>query len=402
MTSVLVFGNYRPSITVVRSLGRAGYHVIVGLGKDTSFAERSKYCAEIWPHPPIRNSESFIQALIEFVRARPDLSLLFPVHQTSVALIARNRHRLPDTATPVIADPTIVETCLDKIRMFELATSVGAPLEPFAAVSNLAALDAAVDDIGFPSIVRPIGSGPERLPGGKKAAICPDKRILNHEFSSWPAGHAKLLVQRFAPGPRHNVYFAAREGEILGRVEVVIHRTDQMDDTGFAVEGMSVTPSAALDRYSEALIRALKYTGVGCLQFVNRGEGEFHFLELNPRLGANYVIVDYCGLDLAVMACDLATGRYKKNTEVVQDYPAGVRYAWTFGDIRGLRNARAQAEISLLDSILWSGRALVSGLRADVHLTWSIRDPMPTLHLYAHWAPFGIGRRFFARDLSRV
>ena len=404
MSSVLVVGNYRPSIPVVRSLGRAGLSVIVGLGGDTSFAERSRYCSEAWSHPPIRDSDVFIQALAEFLANRPDITLLFPVHQTSVKVVARSIDRLPDSVIPVGADPEVVATCLYKTRMFTIAESAKVPLQPYASVSGLGEFESAIDRTGFPTIIRPIGCGPERLPGGDKAVICRDRADLQREFSEWPIGHDQLLVQKYAPGPRHNVYFAAKHGRIIGRVEVVITRTDRLDGTGYAVEGISVSPDPLLDIYSRSLIDALGYEGVGCVQFVRTGGGDYHFLELNPRLGANYAIAERCGLDLARLACRIAreTAEISADTKALPEYPAGLRYAWTFGDIRGLRKTRAQGGISVWESTRWAARALKSAIRADVHLTWSLRDPMPTLCLYAHWAPFGIGKRLFAGDSARV
>lgn len=400
--TVLVVGNYRPSLGVLRSLGRAGYRLVVGRDPEFSFVERSRYCAETWSHPPMGDPESFLAALVDFLQSRPDVSMVFPVQQWAVILLARHWDRLPASVTLVNVPRPTVETCLDKARMFALAELSGVPVEPFAAAGSLAELGQVVDAIGLPVIIRPIGSGPERLPGGKKALICPDRAAWERELPTWPAKHRQLLVQRFAPGPRHNVYFAARAGRILGRVEIVVLRTDRPDDTGFAVEGISVAPDPALDRYSAALVEALEYTGVGCLQFVRRKQGEFHFLELNPRLGANYLIAERCGLDLARLACDIATGDIGPHFDAILNYPAGIRYAWTLGDFLGLGQARAQREITVLEACRWGARALYCAIAAHVHLTWSVHDPRPTLYLYALNAPFGLDKLLVRRDRDRA
>src|SRR2546422_598543 len=51
--SVLLLGNYRPTIALVRALGRAGQQGIVGLGGGEGGAEHSPYASEGWGHPPV-------------------------------------------------------------------------------------------------------------------------------------------------------------------------------------------------------------------------------------------------------------------------------------------------------------------------------------------------------------
>ena len=389
--SVLLIGNYRPSITVVRSLSRAGHRTIVGDAGDGSMAERSRHCDEVWPHPPLKSGGSFLSALREFVTSRPDVSILFPVQERAVAWFAANRERLPPGPAIACAASDVVATCLDKPRMLRITREVDVPHEPFVCAEDRSSVVAAAQEIGYPCIVRPDGTGPEVLTDGRKALICRDPTELETGLPSFPEGHASLLVQRFAPGPRHNVYFAAREGKVLARVEIRILRTDRLDGTGYAVEGISVSPDASLTRHCDALVRRLAYTGVGCAQFVNPGGGGLHFLELNPRLGANFVVVDRCGLDLPRIACDLAIGRTDRDPPADFRYPVGVRYAWTFGDLQALMRARRRGEIGGLEALHWLLRAVRAGVRADAHLTWSWRDPSPTLALYRHWAPFGWG-----------
>src|SRR5262249_50722688 len=156
-----------------------------------------------------------------------------------------------------IVDPGIIETCLHKTRMFVLAQQVGVTVEPYAAVTSAGDLHRAATNVGFPCIVRPIGSGPERFSDGRKAVVIPSPQALRDQFNDWPAEQPELLIQHYAPGPRHGIYFAARRGRILARLEVISERTDRADGTGFAVEGTTAAPDPALQRYADALVDRL-------------------------------------------------------------------------------------------------------------------------------------------------
>jgi ATP-grasp in the biosynthetic pathway with Ter operon len=201
-----------------------------------------------------------------------------------------------------------------------------------------------------------------------------------------------MIVQRYVEGPRHNVYFAAGHGRILAAVETMILRTDRPDGTGFAVEGVTVAPDARLHLYSETLIASLGYSGIGCIQYLVPPRGEPHFLELNPRHGAAMAIARHCGLDLTLAAIDLAA-RGDWRPDPVHRYPVGRRYAWTSGDLNAWRLAAAGGSIGNRETLRWLLRSLVGALRADVHLTWSLRDPLPTLAAYANQLPVGRLRR---------
>ena len=87
--------------------------------------------------------------------------------------------------------------------------------------------------------------------------------------SSPPQSVVASHVEAHVSGPRHNVYFAARDGVWIDGVEVRAVRTDRLDDTGLAVEGVSVAATPALTEATAALLRVLGYTGVGCAQYLS-------------------------------------------------------------------------------------------------------------------------------------
>jgi len=395
--TVLLIGNFRASVSVVRSLGRAGYRVLVAVSDEPSFAELSRYCSGHVPQPVMETPETFVAGVKTLLEVHPEVTRLFPVDQERVALMARCRDSLPPQLTPVMADSSTVELCLHKTRLFGLAEQLDIPVARYALASDCQSVASTADDLGYPCIVRPAGDGPKMLPDERKAIIARGRDTLAQQIPDWPEGHEALLVQRYLPGVRHGVYFAALGGRILARVEVTTGRTDRRDGTGYAVEGVSVAPDPNLHVFSDRLVAALGYTGIGCLQFLRRPDGSFHFLELNPRIGGNGAIAVKCGLDMPLLACDLATGRHDRLPREPWTYPAGLRYTWTFGDIQALRKARQNRELTWRDTCQWAGQILASAVRADIHLVWSLRDPLPAIATYAYWAPFGLGRWILSR-----
>jgi len=326
--TVLVVGNYRPSLMVVRSLAKAGYRVVVGGGGNRPIVELSRYAAETWEHPRIEGGGTdFIDALEQCLSERPDISFVYPISEHAVVCLCRHLHRLPARVKAVMAPPSVVETCLDKPKMLKVAADLGIPQGDFGIVRSRTQLIDSADAIGYPCVVRP--TKPLMIPFRKKASICSTAESIREQFRRWPETQETLLVQRYVPGDRHNLYFGAREGEILGGVEVKILRTDREDGTGLAVDGVSVEPTRAICEHSRKLLEQLKYTGVGCVQFIVSEQQACtpFFLEVNPRLGANSVIAQHCGLDLPVLALDLARGVHIEARDFFPPRLIGKRYA---------------------------------------------------------------------------
>ena len=76
------------------------------------------------------------------------------------------------------------------------------------------------------------------------------------------------MLQKFAPGERHNCHIAADRGRILAYFQQKVLRTDELDGTGIGLDGVSVPVSPALRDYCERLVEALGYHGIGCIQFM--------------------------------------------------------------------------------------------------------------------------------------
>lgn len=397
---VMVLGTYRPAVTAVRALARRGRRVVVGRepnprdAEGSSGVEVSRYTARVWDHPSIDDADAFLDALARELGHHDEPVYVLPVGELAVIAVAGARALLPENCRVAAPPAETVALCIDKARCLDAAQAAGLPLLPREVVRSHDELLAVAARLA-PLVVKPIASRSRLL--GHKAVLCRSKEEVVRQFPTWPAGHDRVLVQRLAQGSRHNLYFAAQDGRLLDCVEVLITRTDRRDGTGLAVEGRTRPVSRGLLAQLERLVAHLRYTGVGCAQFlVAPGADDGAFLELNPRLGANYVVVDRVGLDLANLAVDLAAG-LPVGQSGVREPRRGLTYAWTFGDIHGLGHAIKQEGITLSEALAWAGRIAWVALRADVHLTWCWRDPLPTLATWWSRLALPAWRRLVAR-----
>jgi len=395
-TAVLLLGNYRPAVSLARSLKPLGYRVVVGLGGGEGGAQYSRFADESWDHPPLEDGrEPFLAALCAFLHARADIRVVFPVAEPFVRLVAAERARLPADRIYAVPSPAIVERALDKVAAYAVARSVGVPVAPYALAHGPAELARRCEEVGYPVFLRPLDST-NRL-GGRKGLIVASRDELARIVPRWPGPDTALLVQHRVNGTRHNLFFAARDGKLVRVLETRIARTDAPDQTGLAVDGETVAPSDDLVRFTERLAVALGYSGVGLAQYlVDREAGAVFFIELNPRVAGSHAIAEAAGLQLGYLSIVLAAPGAPE-IPFVAGVP-GLRYAWTYGDLRGLV-AALHAGLPRRDALRWAWGMVRACLRADVHMTWWWSDPLPTLALFARTLP--LADRVLGRPPSR-
>ncbi len=376
--AVLVVGNYRPTLSVVRSLGRAGHRLIVGVERMGAYAERSRYASGVWPHPDLRDGPAFGAALLDYVAEHPDLDALFPVSGLAIMRVCEVFDRLPPGLAAAMPHPRLVELCDHKTKLLEMADELGIPYPRFAYVDDLDGLKSAAARVGLPLVVKP-AIAEERL-FGEKAAIFKEQSAFNRTFREWPPGQGALLVQRYAEGPRHNLHFAAKDGRLLRCLDSISLRTQRPNGSGLTVESVAVPTPPKLRAWCADMLGAMRYTGIGCLQFlVDPKDDGAAFLEINPRVAAGYGVAQAAGLDMPTLALDLSLGReVPALADAEAGYRYGTRYAWTEGDIAGLKLAWRGGEIGTAKALAWLGRIAKSALRADAHASWTKADPRPT------------------------
>ncbi len=381
--SILLLGNYRPALEVARTLRASGYRVIMGKRGGEGFSEYSRFVEEAWDHPPVESDAlGFQVSLTKFLAERNDIQLVMPISESFVMFFADRMPTLPGGVTLVSPRADLVKTCSDKVAMLYTAVEQDVPVLPCAVLVAESDNDALGREVGLPLVARPLSPGAKF--GDKKAIIIESWPDYQQFVSTWCKPDNPILIQRRAIGRRVNVFFTARDGELINTLQTFIRRTDFLDGTGYAVDGVTMATSPALLQDCEKLAQALDYTGIGLAQFiVDPKTGERCFLELNPRVAGSQAITEQMGFEMSRIAVDLALGVEPTPPKRLRTIRSGFRYAWAYGDLRGLRAAYGRGEIGVGGAARWVAKLLWTSLWADHHMTWVWHDPKPTLMLFA-------------------
>jgi predicted ATP-grasp superfamily ATP-dependent carboligase len=399
---VLVLGDYRQTVTVVRSLGRAGFEVTLGTDDPYSSAALSRFVSDVWLYDNA-TPQRFCNSLEAFLRnERPDF--VFIIGESQLRRLIDAAPRFEPLSTWVNPDFDTVARCFDKGAMYELAPRLGIPTVPWVRFTDAGDWRRRALAMGYPVVVKRKDSSGQVLE--RKALIFRDAAQLEPFLAALPREQdpGSLVLQKFAPGQRHNCHLAAADGQLLAYFQQKVLRTDEPDDTGIGVAGVSVPPSPELRAHCEAMTQALRYTGIGCIQFmVDERSGSAAFLEFNARMDSTAALPYRMGLDYPLLGMQLAAYRKARAAghadaksllpePLAPDYPAGEAYHWLYGDLKACLGELRHGGVGLRRLADWmldmARRSLTSH-----HLTFDWRDPLPTLHMF--W------RRFLEAPLRR-
>ena len=375
---VLVLGDYRQTVTIVRSLGRAGFEIVLGTNELHSSTAQSRYVSDVRVFDDSME-DRFLDELEAYLRReKPDY--VFPVGEHQARCIVRATERLMPLSTWVMPDPSTVLRCFDKRALYALTPTLGIPTASWCEYTSFENWSRAAREMGFPVVVkRKDSSAPIKQ---KKAIILRTPEafdLLLAELQSEP-DTASLVLQKFASGQRHNCHIAADRGRIVAFFQQKVLRTDELDGTGIGVEGVSVPISPDLRAYCERLVGALGYHGIGCIQFmVDEKKGTVAFLEFNPRMDSTVALPYRLGYDYPRIAVEIAA--HDAPAPITRLYPAGEHYHWLYGDAVSWLDCHKHRRKNGAELLRWALN-MVWSAATSYHLTWDARDPIPTLHLF--------------------
>ena len=187
----------------------------------------------------------------------------------------------------------------DKITAKQAAKDSGIPVVPGSngGVATVEEAMEAAEGIGFPVLIKAAAGG-----GGRGMKVAKDKDALAEAVMSAQTeaaaafGDGTVYMERYLQKPRHIEIqvIADSHGNVchLGERDCSLQRRHQK----VLEEAPSpVIDAAARDKIGMIVVNAIKsigYLGVGTIEFLYE-DGEFFFIEMNPRLQVEHPVTEY-------------------------------------------------------------------------------------------------------------
>ena len=241
--NVLVVGEYRQTVTVVRSLHRAGMRITFASPDSDSPTRRSRGVRR-WVKLEETTAERFCEQLEARLRGDPH-EFVFLVGESPLRRFLARSATLEPLAIWVQPSADAIRTCFDKSALYGLLARTTVPVLPWAQVTGAEECRASAARIGFPLVVKNLDSS--ATVRGRKALICRGPAELE-EFLAAPGcerGQQPLVMQKFQPGVRHNCHVAAADGRLLAYFQQKVLSTTEPDVQKRCSTAASITQSCA-------------------------------------------------------------------------------------------------------------------------------------------------------------
>ena len=390
-TVVVTCGEQRSALALTRSLGRAGYRVIVCSSHRSPLAASSRHATSVTRVPDSSGDpEGFVAAVARLTESS-GAGMLIPMTDSACTAIIRHRDVLGAVRIPLPPSEAYLAIS-DKRSLFERARALGlrTPAQQLVpSAEGTAGLE--LDTLRFPIVLKPSRSvattdeGRLLKVGVTHAASESQLRGL---LTAYPPEAYPILLQQRVIGPGVGQFFLVDEGQPIAEFAHKRLR-EKPPSGGVSVYRESIPIDRALADQSMALLRSYGWQGVAMVEYkLDSTTGDAYLMEVNGRFWGSLQLAIDAGVDFPRLLVDLTSGRA---VEPVRSYRTGVRSRWWWGDVDHLllRLRRPADSLALDDSAPGRSRVVFDfvklwrpGDRAEV---LRLSDPRPFLRETANW-----------------
>lgn len=332
MVRVLVLdGQQRSALAVVRSLGRNGVQVFVADTQVPSLAGVSRYAHSQLQYPNPQSSPSnFVTWVHETVREL-NIDHVFPASDITTMLLAADRNW--ECRNRVLCAPAdAYERVTDKHRLLETARRSGVLAPSSVTANSLQEVEQNLRTAKFPLVLKPARS--RVLIGDKIIAtsVCIAKSLpeaLAYARAQHWIGIIPCLLQEYVEGCGAGIFAFYWNGK---PVAWFAHRRirEKPPQGGISVLSVSEPVDSRLRDAAERLLNEAKWNGVAMVEFRVSPGGVPYLMEVNGRLWGSLQLAIDSGVDFPWLIFSAANGAA---LHARRNYAVGCRLRWFLGDV---------------------------------------------------------------------
>jgi D-alanine-D-alanine ligase-like ATP-grasp enzyme len=265
-------------------------------------------------------------------------------------------------------------TMLDKSRTYALAREHGIPVPQTIPLRDRDQLEAAMEEIEFPCVLKPAHSHlfARRARTGAKVSVVNSPAELRATFERLSALELDVFVTEVVYGLSDEFvsYYGYLDAEGQSLLSFTKRKIRQ-NPPGFGIGTYhESTDDPEVAELGLRFLRAVGLKGLGNLEFKRDARsGELKLIECNPRFTLSNELIRASGVDLALFSYNRAAGY---PTTPVTSYRVGMRLWDPFNDLRAFIAYRRLGELSAWE---WLG-----SLMYPQHFpAFRTSDPLPAL-----------------------
>ena len=361
-TILVTDGEHRAALAVTRSLGRAGYRVIVASPRRRSLAGASRYAtARVVVPDPLTEPLRYVELLQDQCR-RGDVKVLLPITDQSIVPVLSACSEFAGTAIPL---PPVEQwqRISDKSLVLAEAARLGIAIPAQEVWSAFPGRDA-LAGLSYPVVVKPWRSLVVNASQRMKVAVryAAGAEELEKSLQALPAGAWPAMVQQRIVGSGTGVFLLRLGGKTLASFA---HRRvlEKPPSGGVSACAESIAVSQELLQRSEALLQAFGWEGVAMVEYKIHSETETPYLmEINGRFWGSLQLAVDAGVDFPRLLVDAALGR---PVIPIETWRIGLRCRWRLGELDHLlaRLTRSPAQLALPPDRMPLGKVLLHVIR---------------------------------------
>ena len=329
-------GESRTALAVVRSLSSLNLEIGVASNSSTPIATFSNGCDIFFPSPSQhKNPERYHDWLLDLVKQwRPDC--LLPLTDHSLAIVAEHFDDYTSLTQLPFPDPETLNRVHDKLELLRLAVSLGVRVPSTIDASSLGD-----DEI---KLLKSASTG--FIVKARRSHVEVPENLSEKTVLYFNSGEE--LLQRFeGKGPLKNLIIQEQiSGQGVAVSALYIHGEckatfchqrllEKPPSGGVSVLSESIAPADAPVADALKILSTLKWHGVAMVEFKRTSSGKFVLIEINPRFwGTTQLAVD-CGVDLPRMLVEdsLGIASNPDRAATPESYAVGRRSRWWLGTL---------------------------------------------------------------------
>ncbi|MDQ5845962.1 MAG: ATP-grasp domain-containing protein [Acidobacteriota bacterium] len=328
---LILDGHTNQALACVRSLGKAGYDVLVASHERSPLGSWSRYCVGTFLVKG-QSIEGFAE--MRSWAKREGVSIVLPLTERSCVLCNVERTEWEALGIKVgCGSDEMLQTAFDKATTLKRAEVAGVRIPPTRFPTSLEECIEAIDQIGLPCVIKPRWSnawdGKQFLPS-KSPAYLKTRNNLGDVFREYRQREHWPLVQGYVAGQGKGVFALCDRGNVIAWFA-----HERLRDTRPTGSSSSLRRSIRLEprlrEPAEKILSQLSWHGPAMVEFKDDGINPPCLMEINGRFWGSLQLAIDAGVDFPNMWISLLKG---DSPEPVLEYAEDVTLRWLWGDFK--------------------------------------------------------------------